>query len=433
MLKANSDVLKKALSAIKAGKMVIVVDDEDRENEGDLVMAAAAVTPDAINFMATHGRGLICAPMSKDAAARLGLESMVQDNTEKMGTNFTVSVDLKQGTTTGISAFDRAKTIKALGNKKTKPADLLRPGHIFPLVAKTGGVLVRAGHTEAATDLARMAGFSPVGVICEILQEDGTMARLPYLRAFAKKHKMEIISIKDLIRYRSDKEKMVKNVAESLLPTIYGDFKMVVYNTVIDKKDYLALIMGDLAGGAGARAGGGKIKNGIVNCADGASVNGTAASDDSVLCRVHSECLTGEVFGSMRCDCGSQLHGALEMIREDGRGVLLYLRQEGRGIGLVNKVKAYALQDRGLDTVEANKKLGFKDDLREYGIGAQILKDLGIKKIRLITNNPRKVVGLEGYGITITKRIPIEISPNKTNRKYLLTKKNRMGHILKNV
>ncbi|MFC1749372.1 bifunctional 3,4-dihydroxy-2-butanone-4-phosphate synthase/GTP cyclohydrolase II, partial [Pseudomonadota bacterium] len=380
-----------------------VVDDEDRENEGDLVMAAEKITPEKVNFMCKEGRGLICAPISSDIADNLNLTPMVAKNTEKEKTNFTVSVDLKVGTTTGICASDRAKTLKALGAKKTRAADFLRPGHVFPLIGKSGGVLVRAGHTEAAIDLSRLAGLSEAGVICEIIKDDGEMARLPDLTKFAKTNNLKIISIKDLIEYRRKREKLVEKVAEADLPTKHGEFRSAVYESKIDNKEHIALIKGDIS------------------------------VDEPILVRVHSECLTGEVFGSERCDCGFQLDNALKTIDKAGKGVILYMRQEGRGIGLKNKMKAYKLQDEGYDTVAANEALGYKADLREYGIGAQILADLGLKKIIMMTNNPKKVVGLEGYGLTITDVIPLESVPNRNNRRYLKTKKEKMGHILKNV
>jgi 3,4-dihydroxy 2-butanone 4-phosphate synthase / GTP cyclohydrolase II len=392
--------MQKAIDELKKGRMIVIIDDEDRENEGDLVMAADKITPEAINFMAKEGRGLICVPMEEEMAYRLNFHPMVPNPDGNC--NFSVSVDAKEGTTTGISASDRAKTIKKITDSRSCPNDFIRPGHMFPLIAKKGGVLVRAGHTEASVDLMKMAGMSPVGVICEIMNGDGTMARLADLKKFAAKHKLLIITIQDLIKYRSRNEKLIKKEAESNLITEYGSFKTHVYQSMTDLKEHVALTMGNIK------------------------------KADKVLVRVHSECLTGDVFRSMHCDCGQQLSAALKIIAEKGCGVLLYMRQEGRGIGLANKIKAYSLQQKGMDTVEANHHLGFKSDLRDYGIGAQILADLGVKKIELLTNNPKKLVGLEGYGLEIIKRIPLEIQPNKINLKYLQTKKRKMGHIFKN-
>ncbi len=393
-----------AIKDIKAGRFVIVVDDENRENEGDLVIASEKVTPDSINFMAKEARGLICIALLPDRIKHLKLPPMSANNTALHNTDFTVSVDAASGVTTGISAHDRAFTIKLMIDGKTKPTDLATPGHIFPIKAKEGGVLIRAGHTEAAVDLARLSRLYPSGVMCEIMNEDGTMARVPDLIRFAKKHKLKIITIRDLILYRRNKEKLVKKVLSVNLPTAFGDFKLILYNDIIENNSHLALVKGNL-----------KLKN----------------PNDSILVRVHSQCLTGDVFHSLKCDCGSQLESALRMIESEKRGVLIYLPQEGRGIGLFNKLKAYALQEKQkLDTVDANLKLGFPDDLRDYGIGAQILADLGLVRIRLMTNNPRKIIGLAGYNITIVERVPIIVEISEHSRKYIETKKNRMGHLI---
>jgi len=398
------NTIEEAIDDIKKGKMVILVDDEDRENEGDLTMAADMVTPEAINFMARYGRGLICLSLTPEQVDHLRLPMMTQDNTSSFGTAFTISIEARKGVTTGISAADRATTIKTAIDPKSKAEDLARPGHIFPLRARPGGVLQRAGQTEGSVDLARLAGLYPAGVICEIMNDDGTMSRLPQLLEFARKHGLKIVTVKDLIAHRMRKESLVKRAAVTVLPTSYGgDFTAILYTNEIDKMNHIALVKGDIK------------------------------PEDDVLVRVHSECLTGDVFGSQRCDCGEQLHNAMEMIEEEGKGVILYMRQEGRGIGLEGKLKAYELQDKGKDTVEANLALGYKADLRDYGVGAQILRDIGVRKIRLVTNNPKKIVGLEGYGLTVVERVPIEMHPHPKNVHYLKVKKSKMGHMLEKV
>ena len=392
--------IQEAVEDIRAGKFLIIVDDEGRENEGDLAIAAEKVTPQAINFMARYGRGLICIAMTGERLDDLRIPMMVHDNTSKFASPFTVSVEARHDVTTGISARDRALTVKALIEPATKPDDISRPGHMFPLRARDGGVLVRAGHTEAVVDLVKIAGLYPAGVICEIMSEDGTMARLPELESIAAAHDIKIISVAQIIAYRRLHEKLIRRVAEASLPTKYGDFLAVAYKSAIDPDEHVALIRGELDG------------------------------DRPVLVRVHSECLTGDVFHSLRCDCGEQIDLAMKAIADESRGVFLYMRQEGRGIGLHNKIRAYALQDQGLDTVEANEALGFESDIRDYGIGAQILADLGVRNIRLLTNNPRKVIGLEGYGLQVVETVPIVCKPNPRNRRYLETKREKMGHLL---
>jgi 3,4-dihydroxy 2-butanone 4-phosphate synthase/GTP cyclohydrolase II len=399
-MRLGFDSIESVMADLRKGRMVIVVDDADRENEGDLIMAAEHVTSAAVNFMARYGRGLICVPTTSERLQQLGIERMVRQNRETFKTDFQVTVDAAHGISTGISAADRAETIRIMADPTALPEHLVAPGHVFPLRARPGGVLQRAGHTEAAVDLVTLAGCRPIGVICEIMNDDGTMARLPELLRFGKKHKLKLCTIADLIQHRREREKLVEHVETVRLPTEYGDFDLHLYRSKLDNQHHLALVCGNVSG------------------------------KKNVLVRVHSECLTGDVFGSHRCDCGPQLQTAMRMVAEAGAGVIVYMRQEGRGIGLAPKIKAYKLQEQGYDTVEANKKLGYEMDLREYGLGAQILSDLGLKEIRLLTNNPRKLVGLAGYGLKITEQVPIRIKPNQHNKKYLATKRAKMGHLL---
>jgi 3,4-dihydroxy 2-butanone 4-phosphate synthase / GTP cyclohydrolase II len=400
MKKTPFNSIESVIADLQKGRMVIVVDDADRENEGDLIMAAEKITPAAINFMARFGRGLICVPTTQERLKQLGIERMVLRNRESFKTDFQVSVDAARHISTGISAADRAETIRVMASPTAVPEDLVQPGHVFPLRARSGGVLQRAGHTEAAVDLVKLAGCRPIGVICEVLKDDGSMARLPDLVKFGRKHRLKLCTIESLIKHRRTRERLIERLEVVQMPTDYGDFELHLYRSTTDGQNHLALVKGDISGQA------------------------------NVLVRVHSECLTGDVFGSRRCDCGPQLHEAMRQIAEEGHGVIVYMRQEGRGIGLGPKIQAYKLQERGYDTVEANLKLGFKMDLREYGLGAQILADLGLRTIRLLTNNPRKVVGLEGYGLTIVEQVPIRVTPNPHNAKYLKTKREKLGHLM---